>query len=191
MADQSQNSPSSPSPIKNLKFLGLVIFAGINITLLLGAAWMIFKATLGFKPPLVLESELKKLSEQRLHLIKEGQDETSVLEKKPSSELPSFNPLILPMDEIVTNLSGEPKRIVKALIHFKVLDDLSYQEILDPNLLPKIRDAIITTFQNTSFSDMESLQGKLFLKDRILKAVNPLLKEGVIREVYFIELVVQ
>lgn len=191
MAEEKKQEAGAKPP-RDLKFIGLLVLLIINVSVLGLAAFAIFKSTIGFQPPVILEKELQALADQRALAIQEGAEGEKALSRKPTSvDLPSFDQLMIPLDEMVTNLEGNPKRIVKAVVQLKVLDDLSYQEVLDPNRLPKVRDALLKTLQSTNFSEMESLQGKLFLKDRMLKAINPLLEEGVVRDVYFTELVAQ
>jgi flagellar FliL protein len=191
MADAKPADSAEKKP-RDLKFIGLLFLLVVNVSVLGVAAFAIFKSTIGYKPPVILEKELQALSDQRAKAIQEGSDGQKALKREPSSvELPSFDELMIPLEEIVTNLDGEPRRIVKAVIQLKVLDDLSYQEVLDPNRLPKVKDALIRTLQSTQYSEIESLQGKLFLKDRMLNAINSLLDEGVVREIYFTELVAQ
>jgi flagellar FliL protein len=192
MAEAQKNTESNHNKPKNWKLIGILIFLILNVSVLLTAAFAIYKSTIGFEPPMILENELRALAEQREAAIKEGADGKKALARQPSSvELPSFDELMIPIEPIVANLDGEPRRMVKAVVQFKVLDDLSYTEIKDPNRLPIIRDALLRTLQSTQYSEIESLQGKLFLKDRMLKAVNSHLDEGVVREIYFTELVAQ
>jgi len=189
---EAKPADSAPKKPRDLKFFGLMLVLIVNVSVLGAAAFAIFKSTIGFQTPLILEKELITLAEQREKAILEGADGSKALSRVPSSvDLPSFDELMIPLDQIITNLDGEPRRVVKAVVQLKVLDDLSYQEVLDPNRLPKVRDALLRTLQSTQYSEIESLQGKLFLKDRMLKAINPLLEEGVVREIYFTELVAQ
>lgn len=171
-------------------FIGVLVFALVNISILGGAAFLIYQNTLGWKPPVVLESELRKLLEEHEQAAREGRAVDAA--RVPASlVVPSFNELLIQLEPFITNLDGEPRRIVKVVLSFKVLDEYSYEEVLDPNRLPRVRDSILTILQKTNYSEIESLQGKLFLKDRILREVNPLLDEGVVREVYFSEFVAQ
>jgi flagellar FliL protein len=191
MAEAKSEDPKVKKP-RDLKFIGLLILLVLNAAILGVSAFAIFKSTIGYEPPVIFEKELQALAEQRAKAMQEGSDGQKALPREPSSvELPAFDELMIPLEEIVTNLDGEPRRIVKAVIQLKVLDDLSYQEVLDPNRLPKVRDALIRSLQSTQYSELESLQGKLFLKDRMLNAINSLLDEGVVREIYFTELVAQ
>jgi flagellar FliL protein len=97
----------------------------------------------------------------------------------------------VPFDEIVTNLNGLPSRMIKMQLYFKVLDEYTFQLIATPPRKVEIRDTILRIIQRKSYQDLETLQGKLLLKNEILTEVNRLLPDGVIRDVYFYEFVIQ
>jgi len=99
--------------------------------------------------------------------------------------------LSVPFDEIVTNLNGLPSRMIKMQLYFKVLDEYTFQLIATPPRKVEIRDTILRIIQRKSYQDLETLQGKLLLKNEILTEVNRLLPDGVIRDVYFYEFVIQ
>lgn len=170
-------------------FLGILVFALINILGLVGGAYVVFKYTLGWQPPVINENELRQLLSQHHQQI----DDSMPPKPTPtvSLVLPSFDELQIRLDPVTANLLGDPQRVIKIGMTLKVLDPESFEEVLDPSREPKIKDSIIRVLQNTNFSEIESLQGKLFLKDRLIKEINPLLVQGVVREIYFNELVVQ
>lgn len=170
-------------------FLGVLVFALINIIGLAGGAFVVFKYTLGWQPPVVDEKELRALLTQHHKQI----DEAATPKTTPavSLVLPSFDELQVRLDPVTANLDGNPQRVIKIGMTLKVLDPQSFEEVMDPLRVPKIKDSILRVLQSTNFSDIESLQGKLFLKDRLIKEINPLLVQGVVREIYFNELVVQ
>ncbi len=57
--------------------------------------------------------------------------------------------------------------------------------------MPKIRDRIVAILNEKSFSNLEGIQGKLFLKEKIATEINTILEHGVVKDVYFSEFVVQ
>ena len=185
---------AAPAKKMDPKFIGILLFAVINIAVMGGATFLIFKNTLGWNPPVVRESDLRKLLDEHHKAIDQsaeaGQNKADNT-VPPSLVLPSFDELQIKLDPFTANLDGEPRRMIKIGLTLKVLDEKSYEEVLDPARFPRVKDSVLSVLQKTQFSDIESLQGKLFLKDRILKEINPLLVQGVVREVYFNELVVQ
>jgi flagellar FliL protein len=95
------------------------------------------------------------------------------------------------LDKFTVNLAGEPKRSIRIEVNLELLNEKSYEESLDVGNLPRIRDRIVSVLNDKTFSDIESIQGKLFLKERIATEVNSILDEGVVKDVYFSEMVVQ
>lgn len=183
MAEEKKEEPKKKK-IDPL-FLGALIFSIINLLGLVAGLFVIYQNTLGYIPPLILEEELRKASQ--------ALERSPSSEKKGStnSEFPVFDELMIQLDPFTANLDGQPQRVIQIKINLKVLDEKTYDEVLDPLRLPKIRDAIIKLIQKTHFDQIESLQGKLFFKDQIIGSINPLLDQGVVRDVYFSELVVQ
>ncbi|GEM_PF-569386 len=192
--DHSKSKPGGSKKI-DLKQIALLLFAVLNMGGLGGALWMVFSHTIGWQPPLIIEEELRKPQS-----VTEGHAATNSAKgdgsghgstKEVSLIVPEFDELTAKFDPFVANLEGEPKRVIKLVISFKVLDDESYEELLDPVRVPKVRDGILDSLQKTNFNDIESLQGKLFLKDRLIKVVNSIMDKGVVRDIYFTEFVVQ
>jgi len=65
----------------------------------------------------------------------------------------------------------------------------SFEEIMDSENRAKARDRIVRLLNEKTFSDLESIQGKLFLKDKIVEEVNKVLKVGLVKDVYFTDFV--
>ncbi len=99
------------------------------------------------------------------------------------------NPIVYTMDKITVNLDGYPRRIIQTEISLEMLDEKGFEEVVD--LGPEARDAIVRILHSKKFDDVETLQGKLFLKDQIASTLNSRMNEGVIKEVYFNEFIVQ
>ncbi|MCS6837282.1 MAG: flagellar basal body-associated FliL family protein [Bdellovibrionaceae bacterium] len=186
----AEKDPQSGPSKRDWKFILFLAFGFIQISVVIVSVIVVYLNTLGYQPPVVLEQELAKLDEERLRLMEEGRRPTAALSLVEAG-LPNFHPLMVPFEEIVTNLNGLPQRMIKVSVTFKVLDDFTYQEIMSPAIKTKIRDQIIKVLQSTEFHEIDSLSGKLILKDAILQSINRVLEEGVIRDVYFTEFVVQ
>ncbi len=62
---------------------------------------------------------------------------------------------------------------------------------MSPDSRAIARDKIVRVLNDKNFNDLESIQGKLFLKDTIAMEVNSILKEGVVKDVFFSDFVVQ
>ena len=57
--------------------------------------------------------------------------------------------------------------------------------------LPQVRDSILMILPSKRFEDISSVEGKVALRDEILKALNGFLVQGEISNIYFKEFVVQ
>jgi flagellar FliL protein len=93
------------------------------------------------------------------------------------------------MDKIVVNLSGMPKRTIRLQVNLDMIGPESFQEIMDLENRAKARDKIVRVLNEKTFDDLESIQGKLFLKDKIVEEVNKILDKGLVKDVYFTDFV--
>lgn len=65
---------------------------------------------------------------------------------------------------------------------------------LEPEIekrLPQIRDSILMILPSKRFEDISPVEGKIALRDEILKTLNGFLSQGEITNIYFKEFVVQ
>jgi flagellar FliL protein len=88
-----------------------------------------------------------------------------------------------------TNLDGVPRRLVRVELSLEMMDEEGYEEVI--GIVPQARDSIMRILNSKSFSDIESVQGKLHLKNQVVADLNASLHKGVVKNVYFNELVVQ
>jgi flagellar protein FliL len=93
------------------------------------------------------------------------------------------------MPGFVVNLAGSPRRLMKVEMTFEMLDKDGFEEIVRNS--PSARDAIVRILNRKTFDDVETIQGKLFLKDQISVALNQAMKAGVVKDIYFNEFLVQ
>ncbi len=141
----------------------------INFAVLgLGSYWA-YISTLGYESPAITEQSLRQPASLPAHL-NEG-------------------PMIYTMDKFVVNLSGQPRRTVRVQVNLDMLSAVSFEEIMDSENRAKARDRIVRLLNEKTFSDLESIQGKLFLKDKIVEEVNKVLKVGLVKDVYFTDFV--
>lgn len=175
MADNQEKKPEG----KKLP-IGLILqvaFAVVNLSVTgLGAYW-VYAATLGWNSP--------QITEEALVTEKKKNEETEILLGAEAG------PLVYTMDKFTVNLAGEPKRTIRVEVNLEMLGKEGFEEIINSDNRAKARDLIVRILNDRSFSDLESIQGKLFLKDRIATDINALLAEGVVKDVYFSEFVVQ
>ena len=168
MAEEEKTE--APKEKKDYSKVLSLAFAGLNMMVILGGAFLVFSSTIGYKSPSAGEEQLnKELVEFRKKL-----EENSVL-----FTMPEFN----------TNLDGLPRRLVRVEISLEMLDENGFEEVVSQGAEP--RDAIIKVLNGKKQHQLETVQGKLHLKNEIIAAVNDRLKMGVVKNVYFSQFIVQ
>ena len=181
MAEQAEKKteeaaapPQKKLPVALILQVG---FAVLNLSLTgLGAYW-VYSATLGWHAPMITESKLAQEKELSL--------------KKQESEGADAGPLVYTMDKFTVNLDGEPKKTIRLEVNLEMLGKDGFEEVINSDKRAKARDKIVRLLNSKSFNELETIQGKLFLKDKIALEVNSILDKGVVKDVYFSEFVVQ
>jgi len=166
MADEAQAAP----PKDSKKLLGF-LFAGVNFLIIGFGAYLVFISTLGV--------ESKKTSNE------DAERELASFEEK----LASSEPVLYKMTPFNTNLDGLPRRLVRLDLSLEMMDEEGFEEVI--GITPQARDSIMRILNAKTFGDVETVQGKLQLKNQIISDLNAALKKGVVKNVYFNELVVQ
>ena len=145
------------------------ILIATNISVLgLGSYW-VYISTVGYDYPKVTEKNLRE----------------------PASLKEKFGqaPMIYTMDKFTVNLSGIPKRTIRLQVNLDMISPVAFQEIMDFEYRAKARDKIVRILNERTFDDLETIQGKLFLKDKIVSEVNQILDRGLVKDVYFTDFV--
>jgi flagellar FliL protein len=174
MAEQKeQKKEKKPLPVG---LIMQILFAVANLAVVGGGAYMVYASTIGWQSPKITEEQL---AEQRLK------------DEEKADATADNGPLVYTMDKFTANLSGEPKRMIRVEVNLEMLGKDGFEEIINPDNRAKARDHIMKILEDKSFADLESIQGKLFLKEKIASEVNSILDEGVVKDVYFSEFVVQ
>ncbi len=160
---------SPKKPVDMGKILGFV-FMAINLVVLGGGAFLVYTSTIGYHTPMISEDELdKELNDFRKSL--------------------QNDPIVFAMDTFNTNLEGVPRRFIRIKVNLEMLDEEGFEEVID--LGAEAKDSIVRILNEKRFMDLESVQGKLQLKNQIIAKVNSFLKRGVVKNVYFSDFVVQ
>jgi flagellar FliL protein len=157
-------------PPKDMKKLMGFAFMGINLLVLGAGAYLVFASTIGV--------ENKKISNEQ------AERELASFEQSLRGE-----PVLYTMAPFNTNLEGLPRRLVRLELSLEMMDEEGYEEVI--GIVPQARDSIMRILNAKTFSDVETVQGKLHLKNQIVADLNSTLKKGVVKNVYFSELVVQ
>ena len=174
MAEEKKSAEAAPAGGKSNKMGTILtaVFAVVNLAVLGGGAFLVYSSTIGWQSPELTEEMLEK------DMASEADDTR-------------YAPYIFTMDKFTVNLGGEPKRTIRLEVSLQMLGKEGYEEIMSPDSRARTRDKIVRVLNEKTFSELESIQGKLFLKDAIAMEVNSVLKEGVVKDVFFSELVVQ
>ena len=165
--DKKQEAPKKAFPVKAVLTIAFVV---VNLAGSVGGLFLVYMATLGM---------------ERKHITEAT--ELASLKKTDEDKVPDS--IIYTMEPLTVNLDGTPHRIIRAVISLEMMDDRGFEEVVRMGAQP--RDQIVRLFNHKTFSDVESIQGKLTLKDEISTIVNSKLKDGIVKDVYFNEFVVQ
>ena len=158
MAEEKEGKPEkkiNAAQLKKILFLGLLL---LNVLATGAGGYLAYISTIGYKSTPVNEAYfLPKLEAER----KNRQEQ----------------PIIYTMDPFTVNLKGQDQKVMRLVVSLGMLDEKGFEEVV--TLSPEARDAIIRILQDKSYTDIESIQGKLFLD------------EGVVKDVYFSQLIAQ
>jgi len=158
---------------KNMGMLLQIVFAVINLSVMGGGAYLVYASTMGWENPKITEEDASR----ELASVSSGEAELA--------------PMVYTMDKFTVNLGGEPKRTIRLEVNLQMLGKDGFEEVMEPENRAKARDKIVRVLNDQVFNDLESIQGKLFLKDKIAMEVNGILHKGVVKDVFFSDFVVQ
>ncbi len=147
----------------------LIIILAIVLVLLIGGGAAVYFVVL----PKIQQTEGKTI-------------ETAEKEKAaPAVSLGST----IELQPFIVNLSGGGGRYLKTTMVLQLSTPDVAKEIT--NRAPQIKDAVITILSSKTADEIMSVQGKYDLKTEIMRRVNTFLSTGVVRELFFVEFVVQ
>lgn len=170
MAGASGEEQKVKKPL-NIGLILQIVFFVFNLGVMGSGVYMVYASTLGWHPPQITDEELFK--------------------DLASTEAEIEGSLIYTMDKFTVNLGGEPRRTIRIEVNFEMLGRDGFEELIDTQNRGKIRDRIVRILNDSTYSDLEPVQGKLFLKEKIGNEVNGILAKGSVKSVYFSDFVVQ
>jgi flagellar FliL protein len=100
--------------------------------------------------------------------------------------------IICPLKSFVVNLQdkkGFGKRYLKVTMQLEVGKE--EDKLLIGNNNPQIRDTILLLLSSQTLKEINTMEGKLELKQALLLRMKQILGDGVVRRIYFTEFVVQ
>jgi flagellar FliL protein len=162
-AEKDENQQESTK--LDIAKLGSWVLAVLNFVALCGGGYLVYKSTVAYEPPSIREEQI----------YEKFKDERASAEKA--------EPVLYSMEPFTVNLNGTPQRMIRVQMTLEMLDKDGFEEVV--TLGPQARDAIVRILNNKEFKDVETIQGKLFLKDQIAVTLNEFLHDGVVKDVYF------
>lgn len=155
----------------NMGLILKIAFVVVNLGVTGGGMYLVYASTLGWHSPSITEkdmvTEMSSLSDEELA------------------------PYFYTMDKFTVNLGGEPKRTIRFEVNLEMLSKDGFEEVMNTENRARARDRIVRILNEKTFTDLESIQGKLFLKGQIAQEVNAVLKRGVVKDIFFSDFVVQ
>jgi flagellar FliL protein len=155
---------------RNMQKLFGFVFAGLNLAGLGVGTYLVYASTLGVKVASTTEKEAK-------------------VEMQKFQESLRGDPVVYTMPAFNTNLDGVPRRLVRVEVNLEMLDEEGFEEVITK--APQAQDSINRILNSKTFNDIESVQGKLRLKNQMIADLNGFLEKGVVKNIYFSQFVVQ
>ena len=128
-------------------------------------------------------------------MMKESPVETPQSEVTPAEKMPDKAPeqevgRMFQLDPFVVNLSDPGgKRYLKAKIELEYIDDGVQTELTVR--LPQLRDAILLHLSSKLLDEIQSVEGKIELRNALIKRINQVLTSGKVKNLYFTQFVIQ
>lgn len=173
--EESGEKPKKKSGGK-LKLIIIIFLLLIILGVLGGAGYMLF---LKPKP----EADMNAAADG-------GAKKQQMAPKKEVTEGGKIGALY-PMETFIVNLADSGgTRYLRVTLQLELDDTKKFAEALDLRK-PQLRDAILTVLASKRYEEVSSAQGKLILKQELLRRLNSIITEGTIVNVYFTEFVAQ
>lgn len=173
VAAKEEQAEGQEKPKKNLGALLLPIIAVVNLGVVGGGAFLVYKSTIAYHHPTIREpAAMKELKKER-----------AATDNGPMSRVQYTMPTF------TVNLAGTPRRLIRVEMTFEMLDKEGFEEIVRNS--PRCRDEIVKILNRKTYDDVETIQGKLMLKDQITVTLNQSLRAGVVKDIFFNDFIVQ
>jgi flagellar FliL protein len=172
MAEKKSEEKEQPKKKLPIQKILTVLFIVINLSVTGAGAYLVYASTLGWETPQITEDSIK-IDPRYQYAEKAG------------------IPYVYTMEKFTVNLNGEPRRTIRLEVNLNMLGKNDFEEVMNFDNRARVRDRILQLLNDKSFAELESIQGKLYLKDKIAMEVNTILNKGVVKDVYFTDFVVQ
>ncbi|MCB0348457.1 MAG: flagellar basal body-associated FliL family protein [Bdellovibrionales bacterium] len=171
MAEENVNSDEiAEKPPRDWKKLLVLLFVVVNVGGVGAGAFVVYKNSIGYVADPLQERIEKEKYVERIRYFED-------------------KPIVYTMDPFVINLTGKPSKTIQLELSLEMLSEVGYEEVISKTT--ETRDKIVRILNEKSYKDLESIQGKLILKDQITVALNQYLNSGVVKGIYFTNFIVQ
>ncbi|MGZ3774003.1 MAG: flagellar basal body-associated FliL family protein [Pseudobdellovibrionaceae bacterium] len=167
---EAQNE--APKKSQNIGKILQLVFAVVNLVMVGVGGYLVYASTIGWVSPSITEESAER----------------EIASTSADNELA---PLVYTMEKFTVNLGGEPKRTIRLEVNLQMLGKNGFEEVMEPENRAKARDRVVRVLNDETFTNLETIQGKLFLKDKIAGEVNGILHRGVVKDVFFSDFVVE
>jgi flagellar protein FliL len=169
--EETKKTEEAETPKESKSFMKLIVLGVIVVVLAAGGftGWFMF---------------MKK------DVAQNDQEEQTTAKASENKEVAQS--IVVPLDSFIVNLmdrSGSGKRYLKTTIELDVPSEES-RDLLDMRKA-QLRDTILLLLTSQSFAEINSMEGKLELKQALLVRINQALGDKIVRRLYFTEFVVQ
>ena len=113
-------------------------------------------------------------------------------EKKAEISQADKASIVLPLNSFVVNLmdkQGVGKRYLKVTMGLEI--NKEEDRLLIENHNAQLRDTVLLLLSSQSLKEINTMEGKLELKQNLLTRMSQILGDGIVRRIYFTEFVVQ
>lgn len=142
----------------------------LNVIGMAGGGYLAYLGTIGLTPKVMREMEARK------NIYRE--------------EIFKDKPVTYSLEPFTVNLADkEDERIVQVKVTLEMLNADGFEEVV--SMGAHARDTIVHILNGKRFPELQTIQGKLFLKDEISVALNKQLRRSFIKDVYFSRFVLQ
>ncbi len=167
MAADADDILEEGSEIKKLMRIIIIAFA-VLLVLMGGGFYVLWNKTLPIDPQ-----------------AEQAENEAAEEAIEPDTIRPVFS-----LDAFIVNLSDKGgTRYLRTTMDLELTNNDTATEI--EQRLPQIRDAILMTIPAKTSKDINTIQGKIALRNEIMEKLNAFIKSGSITNIYFTEFVIQ
>lgn len=179
MAEEKEAKTEGEGGGKKKSGLKLIIIIVVLLVILIGG---------GLGAYLFLFKSKAPNGEEAANTHEEVKKDTKKETKKENKK--SEKTVVYNMGAIIVNLSDPgPQRYLKVQVAVE-LDNPKLEEEVK-NREPQLKDIIISVLSSKTTADINTPQGKIALKQEILKRLNMVITEGEIMDLFFSEFIIQ